>query len=89
MVLAHSVHRAGQFSAGGCVGDRIHGTASETYNLLYRQSPWRSIVTTYGHVRATLAIDIWVKPTEENAGCAWRASSAATNAAASRCAEFG
>jgi hypothetical protein len=43
----------------------------------------------YGHVRATLAIDIWVKPTEENAGCAWRASIAATNAAASRCAEFG
>ena len=43
----------------------------------------------YGHVRATLAIDIWVKHTEENAGCAWRESSAATNAAASRCAEFG
>ena len=73
MVLAHSVHRAGQFGAGGCVGNRIHETASETYNLPYRQSPWRSIVAALGHVRATLDIDIWVKPTEENAGCAWRA----------------
>jgi hypothetical protein len=27
----------------------------------------------HGHVRATLDIDIWVKPTEENAGHTWRA----------------
>ena len=27
----------------------------------------------HGHVRATLDIDIWVRPTEENAGRTWRA----------------
>ena len=27
----------------------------------------------HGHVRATLDIDIWVKPTDENAGRTWRA----------------
>jgi len=27
----------------------------------------------HGHVRATLDIDIWVKPTEVNAGSTWRA----------------
>ena len=27
----------------------------------------------HGHIRATLDIDLWVKPTPENAGRTWRA----------------